>query len=142
MTYEVLLYLKSFDNLLIEKTQIKISQINTYLNQKEMLRVASLPLLKKKFTVLRSPHVDKKSREQFEWKRSKKSITISFGRREKISLFLFLLKNSSFPGVQIEINVKHSTFFSDAQPHLLEASLASKDNSPKASGRNIVVKAS
>ena len=113
MTSKLSLHLKSFDNLLIEKTQIKILQINHYLNHPDQERVVSLPTLKKRFTVLRSPHIDKKSREQFEWKRYKKSITLSFGKNEngKQSLFLFLLKNSSFPGVQMEINVKHSTFF-------------------------------
>ena len=127
MTSRVNLNLKSFDNLLIEKTQIKILQINNYLNT-NYIRVASLPTLKKRFTVLRSPHIDKKSREQFEWKRYKKSVYISFQKRETVSLFLFLLKNSSFPGVQMEINIKHSTFFSDAQPHSLKLSLASKHN--------------
>ena len=123
MTCRVSIYLKSFDSLLIEKTQIKILQINNYLNT-DLKRVASLPTLKRRFTVLRSPHIDKKSREQFEWKRYKKSIGVSFQKRETVSLFLFLLKNSSFPGVQMEINIKHSTFFSDAQPHSLELSLA------------------
>ncbi len=71
----------------------------------------SLPCLKKKFTVLRSPHVDKKSREQFEWTRYKKSIFLDFHKIKALSLFLFLLKNGSFPGVQLEINLKHSTFY-------------------------------
>ncbi len=35
-----------------------------------------LPTLKKKYTVLRSPHVDKKSREQFEMRRYKRLIDI------------------------------------------------------------------
>ena len=123
MTCRFSIYLKSFDSLLIEKTQIKILQINNYLNT-DLKRVASLPTLKRRFTVLRSPHIDKKSRDQFEWKRYKRSIGVSFQKRETVSLFLFLLKNSSFPGVQMEINIKHSTFFSDAQPHSLELFLA------------------
>ena len=113
MTSQLDLNLKSFDNLLIEKTLEKILQINNYLTQKNLGRVASLPTLKKRFTVLRSPHIDKKSREQFEWKRYKKSIRLSSKKKGYLSLFIFLLKNSSFPGVQLEINVKHSTFFPD-----------------------------
>ena len=73
-------------------------------------KVISLPKRKKRFTVLRSPHIDKKSREQFEWTRYKKSIFFDFQKYSVFSLFLFLLKNSSFPGVEIEINLKHSTF--------------------------------
>ena len=81
MNYQMHLYLKSFNNLYIEKTQTKILQINNYLKnlpQKNMERVVSLPTCKKKYTVLRSPHIDKKSREQFEWKRYKKSIFLFF----------------------------------------------------------------
>ena len=114
MTSKVDLHLKSFDLLSIEKTHSKILQINHYLNHPLRLRVGWLPTLKKRFTVLRSPHIDKKSREHFEWKRYKKVIHISFSPENGArSLFLFLLKNSSFPGVQMEINVKHSTFFSE-----------------------------
>ena len=116
MTYQIDLYLKSFNTFYIEKTQTKILQINNYLTffpQKNLERFVSLPTCKKKYTVLRSPHIDKKSREQFEWKRYKKSLFLFFGEKKTYTLFLFLLKNSSFPGVQVEINVKHSTFFSN-----------------------------
>lgn len=116
MTYQIHLYLKSFNNLYIEKTHTKILQINNYLKnlpQISLERVVSLPTCKKKYTVLRSPHIDKKSREQFEWKRYKKSLTLFFGKKKNLLFFLFLLRNSSFPGVQVEISVKHSTFFSN-----------------------------
>jgi len=39
-----------------------------------------------------------------------KSIFLQFGKIGTLSLFLFLLKNSSFPGAQMEINLKHSSF--------------------------------
>ena len=125
MNYQKFLYLKSFNNLYIEKTQTKILQINNYLKnlpEKNMERVVSLPTCKKKYTVLRSPHIDKKSREQIEWKRYKKSIFLFFEKKKTASLFLFLLKNSKFSGVQVEINIKHSTF----QPILKEYSLTLK----------------
>ena len=120
MTYKVHIYLKSFDNLYISTSINQILQITNYLKTFEDLsnrrfeqpseKVISLPTLNKKFTVLRSPHIDKKSREQFEWTRYKKSIFLDFQKISVFSLFLFLLKNSSFPGVQIEINLKHSTY--------------------------------
>ena len=120
MNYQVHIYFKSFDNLYIETTCSKILQIRNYLKAFEEHKslqikenregIHSLPTLKKKFTVLRSPHIDKKSREQFEWTRYKKSLFLSFQKICIFSLFLFLLKNSSFPGVQIEINLRHSTF--------------------------------
>lgn len=123
MTYKVHIYLKSFDNHYIHTSINKILQITNYLKTFSDLsnrrfeepsvssqKVISLPTLKKKLTVLRSPHIDKKSREQFEWTRNKKSIFLDFQKISVFSLFLFLLKNSSFPGVQIEIYLKHSTF--------------------------------
>ena len=111
MTYQVHISLKSFDSPFIETCITKILQISNYSNpQKNVERVVSLPTLKKNFTVLRSPHVDKKSREQFQWKRYKKSISLHFQKIGHISLFLFLLKNVTFPGVQVEINLKHSTY--------------------------------
>lgn len=133
MTYKVHIYLKSFDNLYISTSINQILQITNYLKTFEdlsnrrfeqpsyPLKVISLPTLNKKFTVLRSPHIDKKSREQFEWTRYKKSIFLDFQKISVFSLFLFLLKNSSFPGVQIEINLKHSTypFFCKTLPNTL-----------------------
>ena len=118
MTYKVHIHLKSFDNLYIDTSINQILQITNYLktfsdlsNQKfQSQRVISLPTLKKKFTVLRSPHIDKKSREQFERTHYKKSIFLNFQKISVFSVFVFLLKNSSFPGVQIEIYLKHSTF--------------------------------
>lgn len=118
MTYKVHIYLKSFENLYIHTSLNQILQIANYLKNFSDLsnrrfedqKVISLPTLKKKFTVLRSPHIDKKSREQFEWTHYKKSIFLDFQKISVFSLFLFLLKNSSFPGVQIEIHLKHSTF--------------------------------
>ena len=117
MTYQVHISFKSFDNLFIQTSITKILQIKNYLKKVDTEsisyseRVYSLPTLKKKFTVLRSPHVDKKSREQFEWKRYKKSLFLDFHKINTLSVFIFLLKNGSFPGVQVEINLKHSTFY-------------------------------
>ena len=115
MTYTVHICLKSFDNLYIDFSINKILQISNYLktlSKKPLLqKQIRLPTKKKKFTVLRSPHIDKKSREQFEWVRYKESIFLSFQKVGTFSLFVFLLKNSAFPGVEIEINLKHSTFY-------------------------------
>jgi small subunit ribosomal protein S10 len=118
MNYIVHISFKSFDNLHIETSITKILQINNYLKKLEEQKngeyyekVVSLPTLKKKFTVLRSPHIDKKSREQFEWTRYRKSIFLDFREYSHFSVFLFLLKNGIFPGVQVEINLKHSTFY-------------------------------
>jgi ribosomal protein S10 len=71
----------------------------------------SFPSSEKKLTVLRSPHIDKKSREQFQRHVYKSQISVFSGNREIPSLLLFLLKNSEFPGVQLKIASKFSTPF-------------------------------
>jgi small subunit ribosomal protein S10 len=70
-----------------------------------------LPTTVKKITTLRSPHIDKKSREQFEWKRQKAQISFDLPSAPQISFILFVLKHSRFPGVEIEIGVELKTYF-------------------------------
>ena len=112
MIYQVHISIKSFDNLYIDNTINQILQINKYLQiQKDTEKKVHLPSIKKKYTVLRSPHIDKKSREQFEWKRYKKSIFLQFEKSFLLSFFVFILKNSSFPGVQVEIYYKNPSFY-------------------------------
>ena len=71
----------------------------------------SFPSSKKKLTVLRSPHIDKKSREQFQRHVYKSQISVFSANREIPSLLLFLLKNSEFSGVQLKIASKFLTPF-------------------------------
>ena len=70
----------------------------------------SLPTKRKRYTVLRSPHIDKKSREHFEWKQNKVKVFLTFERSEEWGLFLFILGNARLPGVQLLISCQYSTF--------------------------------
>ena len=72
----------------------------------------SLPIKRKRYTVLRSPHIDKKSREHFEWKQNKVKVFLAFERSEEWGLFLFILGNAKLPGVQLLISCQYSTFCS------------------------------
>lgn len=74
-------------------------------------RMISLPTFAKKITTLRSPHIDKKSREQFEWKREKAQIDFDLNSVPQISFVLFFLTHSRFPGVEIEIGIESRTYF-------------------------------
>ena len=113
MNYTVHISLKSFDTLYIERSLNKISQIHKYFqSHKYREKYIHYPTIIKKYTVLRSPHIDKKSREQFEWKRYKKSIILQFQEKRFFSFFVFLLKNSSFPGVQVEVILQTPSFYS------------------------------
>jgi ribosomal protein S10 len=69
-----------------------------------------LPPLKKVFTVLRSPHIDKKSREQFQWVRYKERVSF-FCMNKNLTLFLlFIVKYSQFPGIELHLQMKNITF--------------------------------
>ncbi len=74
-------------------------------------RMTSLPTFAKKITTLRSPHIDKKSREQFEWKREKAQMDFDLNSVPQISFVLFFLTHSRFPGVEIEIGIESRTYF-------------------------------
>ena len=62
-----------------------------------------LPTAKNKWTVLRSPHVDKKSREQFELKTHKRLIDILDSRAQTVDA---LTKLDLPAGVDVEIKVE------------------------------------
>ena len=62
-----------------------------------------LPTSKNKWTVLRSPHVDKKSREQFELKTHKRVIDILDSRAQTVDA---LTKLDLPAGVDVEIKVE------------------------------------
>ena len=81
--------IKSFQWSHIQKTLFKINEIIVFLKLSNF-KVIGLPIKKKLYTVLRSPHKDKKSREQFEFKRWKTQIIINTGKRKNMdSLFFF-----------------------------------------------------
>jgi len=72
--------LKSFHSnfiLLFSKSLKKIKQQNPWKTKILISNLVSLPKTVKVFTVLRSPHVDKKSREQFEIRTSKSFFHVS-----------------------------------------------------------------
>ena len=69
--------LQSFNHLILNECCKKISDV--LINDKSVLKVAgpiSFPTRKRSYCVLRSPHVNKDSREQFEIRRYKKIIDI------------------------------------------------------------------
>ena len=102
--------IKSFQWSHIQKTLFKINEIIVFLKLSNF-KVIGLPIKKKLYTVLRSPHKDKKSREQFEFKRWKTQIIINTGKRKNMdSLFFFLVKNSEFPGVELQVSLIKKTY--------------------------------
>jgi small subunit ribosomal protein S10 len=101
--------LKSFDFNSIENFKTKIQQIFNILEIKNP-KFITFPISRKRYTLERSPHIDKKSREQFEQKHYKSQIILNSKNLKKISIFIYILRNSLFPGVQIEMSLQFSDF--------------------------------
>ena len=91
--------LKSYDHILIDKSTEKI--IKTVRSTGAVVS-GPIPLPTKKtiYTVLRSPHVDKKSREQFELKTHKRVLDI----KDPTAKTIDALRKLDLPaGVDVEI---------------------------------------
>jgi small subunit ribosomal protein S10 len=126
---------KSFEYTLIENSY---QQIQSFVPKNWKLFSYYLPNKMKKITVLRSPHIDKRSREQFQIKSYKKNIRIlppidsrNLGPsvvhekleldlqsristrdsdHESILLFLENLKQCPISGVQMQIQIIYTSF--------------------------------
>ncbi len=81
-------------------------ELNKYGGVVGNIKEVFLPLKKEKFTVLRSPHVDKKARDQFERTTHRRLLIVHMYRKEIINIERLVsnLKNLSV-GVSIEYEV-------------------------------------
>ena len=91
MSQKIRIKLKSYDHSLVDKSADKIVKT-----------VKSTGAQKKIFTVLRSPHVNKKSREQFELSSYKRLLDIYSSSSKTIDA---LMKLELPSGVEVEIKV-------------------------------------
>ena len=104
------LSLKSFQYIYIKKSIQQICAALTFWKiPVYFLECNSFPTVHKRYTLLSSPHIHKKSREQFEWVRKKGEVIIQFHQRKHLLLFLFFLQNTQFPGVELKITLNLST---------------------------------
>jgi len=99
--------LKSFDTNFINSTVESIENIVTKLGLGDIKQVF-LKCKCKKWTLIRSPHIDKKSREQFEIKTYKRFLILKITQKNRIFFFFLILKNAFFSGLELEITL-HST---------------------------------
>jgi small subunit ribosomal protein S10 len=91
--------LKAYDHFLLDKSVVEIIR-NTKGTGAKIVGPIPLPTRRRLYTVLRSPHVDKKSREQFEMKIYKRIIDIENPTPKTTDA----IKNLNIPaGVHIEI---------------------------------------
>ena len=101
MSQKIRIKLKSYDYNLVDKSADKI--VKTVKNTGAVVTgPIPLPTHKKIFTVLRSPHVNKKSREQFQTKIHKRLVDILNSTPKTVES---LMKLDLPAGVDIEIKV-------------------------------------
>ena len=101
MTDRIRIRLKAFDHWLVDQTAADIVRTA----QKSGASVKGpvpLPTRRERWTVLRSPHVDKKSREQFETRTHKRLIDILEPTPQTVEA---LMKLDLASGVDIEIKL-------------------------------------
>jgi len=93
--------LKAYDYRVLDQSVVEIVETATRTGAK-ILGPVPLPTKINKFTVLRSPHVDKKSREQFEIRTHKRLIDILEPSPETVDA---LMKLNLAAGVHVEIKL-------------------------------------
>ena len=101
MTQKIRIKLKSYDHNLVDKSAEKI--VKTVKTTGAVISgPIPLPTHKRIFTVLRSPHVNSKSREQFELNNFKRLIDIYSSSSKTVDALMRLELPS---GVEVEIKV-------------------------------------
>lgn len=119
MVYSLQITIKSFDSQRIKTCQDEIQQLYITLcptrQDSNGKNVVSLPTKRSHITVLRSPHVDKKSREQFVLKRVQRFVQYTFQDAKGVYTFLFGLKNLECSGVELKVNLRSWNYFYETE---------------------------
>jgi ribosomal protein S10 len=105
--------IQSFEQPAIEAAIEKLNQLlklhqSLHLNKgnsQEKFSYTALPPTVNRFTVLRSPHIDKKSREQFQQKGIAANVSLPPMAKNIAPLVLTLLRNSELVGVELRVTV-------------------------------------
>ena len=108
---KIKIVIKSFETHLITNCIQKITQFFICLTtvggrqlSNESIKTVELPKHIKRYTLLRSPHVNKKSREQFQRITFKKLLILSLSS-VKANFFIKHLRHFEFYGVQLQLTI-------------------------------------
>ena len=94
--------LKAYDHRLLDQSALQIVE-TAQRTGAEVVGPVPLPTRIEKYTVLRSPHIDKKSREQFEIRTHKRLLDIVDPTPQTVDA---LMKLDLASGVDVEIKLK------------------------------------
>lgn len=115
--YILSIKLKSFDRQRLKNSETQIQQLYQSISLKNIPQnlqsfgIVSLPEQRSHITVLRSPHIDKKSREQFVFKKNQKLIQYEFKNQKALNLFLLGLKCLECTGIEIVIQLRSWSYY-------------------------------
>ena len=101
MNTKIRIRLKAYDHKLLDQSANDIVDTASKTGAK-VVGPIPLPTRINKYTVLRSPHVDKKSREQFEMRTHKRLLDILDPTQQTVDA---LMKLDLSPGVDVEIKL-------------------------------------
>jgi len=114
MSQKIRIKLKSYDYNLVDKSADKI--VKTVKTTGAVVTgPIPLPTHKKIFTVLRSPHVNKKSREQFKLSSYKRLLDIYSSSSKTIEFINLLIRVSptGFHGAEVQVSIDCRDFNND-----------------------------
>lgn len=101
MNSKIRIRLKAYDHKLLDQSAVDILDTARKTGAK-VVGPIPLPTKINKFTILKSPHVDKKSREQFEIRTHKRLLDILEPTQQTVDA---LMKLDLSPGVDVEIKL-------------------------------------
>jgi small subunit ribosomal protein S10 len=101
MNTKIRIKLKAYDHKLLDQSASDIVDTANKTGAK-VIGPIPLPTMKNKFCVLRSPHIDKKSSEQFEMRTHKRLLDIIEPTQQTVDA---LMKLDLSPGVDVEIKL-------------------------------------
>ena len=107
--YQISFKFKSFDLDTLNQCEKFLLAILRFCNL-DQVKNQHHPRKCKKITVCRSPHIDKKSREQFQILTYKKTLVYQLSDHNVVLVLFEILKTSNFLGSEVECSLDYSTF--------------------------------
>lgn len=107
-TYKIF-KMKTFNLIIKSKNKNSINNFITFFNKNKfdiIQKYSHKKTKKKRLTILKSPHVNKKAQEQFESRMFKKQLTIQITKSYKYLIFLKKLNYNLFPDISIKIQYR------------------------------------
>lgn len=112
--YILSIKLKSFDTQRLKSSEYQIQKLYQSISPNKTAQefgIIPLPEQRSHVTVLRSPHVDKKSREQFVFKKIQRLVQYKFKNQKALDFFLLGLQCLECTGVETAIQLRSWSYY-------------------------------